>query len=272
MLLKHIPTLVLILLLVLTHNISARTRFDSKNTEPKSTLSLSSLKTHVLSTKDGGIEYYRFGKGSPIVLLPGYLTDISSWPQRFLKTLALEHELIVLNYPGVGHSKPLPVNYKPIDFAHDIFHVIQKLRLKKPTLVGISMGGMVAQLVSVHHQESLSHLILINTAIAGENSKRPSAEIQKQILHMPNALIGRFWVADHLFFPFFTRLPMGIALISDRFLPADYKPINPRLVNRFQRHFILEWAKDNTSAKKIKQLHLPVLILNGKADGVIPPH
>ncbi|HVE44762.1 MAG TPA: alpha/beta hydrolase [Gammaproteobacteria bacterium] len=221
--------------------------------------------------QNGRLEYYRFGHGSPIVLIPGYVTDISSWDRQFLATLAAKHQLIAFNNRNVGGSHVQSDHYESQDLARDTYQLIQKLHLRKPAILGISMGGMIAQQLAVRYPNKIGQLILINTAIAGRQSVRPSPATEKMMLDMPTSKLGRYMIALKLFFPASQRTQMGFALALNRFQPENYTEIDPAAVISQQRFLVLQWTKDNATAKKLSRLNIPVLILNGIADSVIPP-
>lgn len=236
-----------------------------------SVFNLNSANAETVSIKNGQIEYYQLGNGTPIVLIPGYVTDVSSWDNEFINTLATEHRVIMLNNRNVGRSVIKSTRYESKDLAEDTFQLIQALNLKKPAVLGISMGGMIAQQLAVLHGRQLGKLILINTAIAGNGSIRPSLETQNKLLAMPDNKIKRFWLALELFFPSSWRFRMAYALAMDRFQPANYLEVDPAAIIPSQRNLLFQWGEDNNTAKKIRQVQLPVLVLNGEADVVLPP-
>ena len=236
-----------------------------------STENLKKLHSLYAPVQNGHIEYYRLGSGSPIILIPGYVTDISSWNREFLAALAQQHQVIVLNNRNVGGSFVQSSHYESQDLANDIYQLIQTLNLKKPAILGLSMGGMIAQQLAVLHPDKIGQLILLNTAIAGKQAVHPSAAVEKRMLAMPKNKLERYLVAVELFFPPSWRMQMAYALAVDRFQPENYKEIDPATILSQQRHLVMRWTNDNATAKKIKKLDLPVLILNGSADIVIPP-
>ena len=242
---------------------------ESSNHYPSK--NLNTAKSEFAKVKNGYIEYYRFGNGSPIILIPGYATDVSSWDRAFLARLAQQHEVIVLNNRNVGRSYVHSSSYEAQDLANDIYQLIQQLNLKKPAVLGISMGGMIAQQLAVLHTDKLGQLILINTAIAGKQAIPPTPKVEKMMLQKPKNKLDQYVVAIELFFPAQSRMQMAYALAVERFQPPNYKEIDSATLMPLQQHLINNWIKDNTTAKKISQLDLPVLILNGTADDVIPP-
>lgn len=256
-----------LLLIILMSGCATHRQFDNK-------FPIENLKQETpqySAIQNGHLEYYRFGKGSPIVLIPGYATDITSWDKQFLATLAEKHQVIVFNNRNVGGSYVQSDHYESQDLAKDTYQLIQKLHLKKPAILGISMGGMIAQQLAVLYPNKIGQLILINTAIAGKQSVHPDPATEKLMLNMPTSKIGRYMIALKLFFPASQRTQMRFALAFDRFQPKNYTEINPDSVMSQQRFLVLQWTKDNATAKKLRRLNLPVLVLNGTADSVIPP-
>lgn len=219
----------------------------------------------------GKMEYYQLGKGSPIVLIPGYATDVSSWSSDFLYALAKKHQLIILNNRNVGGSRIHSERYRSSDLANDVAQLIQNVQLKKPTVLGISMGGMIAQQVAVLHPNLVGQLILINTAIAGHQSVHPSPKMEQKLLAIPHNKLGFYNVAVNLFFPSAWKIKMAGKLITDRFQPKNYNEIDLKRIIPYQHKLLMGWGQDEVTAKKIRLLPMPVLILNGSVDVVIPP-
>lgn len=229
------------------------------------------LTPEYVKIKNGQIEYYRIGHGSAIILIPGYLTDVTSWNRTFINTLAKNHQLFIINNRNVAGSITYSSKYKTADLAADVAQLIKNLRLKKPFILGISMGGMLAQQVGVSYPNAVAGLILINTMIAGKESIHPDYRIANAVLNMPVNKWARYQLALKFFFPPSWRPQMMFKILFDRFKPDEYCEINIELLRKPQQSLLLDWSLDNRSAEKLHKVHLPVLILSGDADVVIPP-
>lgn len=234
-------------------------------------VNLRMLSPHYVTTQQGQIEYYSFGHGSPIVMIPGYATDVSSWNRNLLMVLAEKHQVILLNNRNVAGSRIHASSYRTEDLANDTYLLIKKLKLKKPAVVGISMGGMIAQQIAVLHQDSLGQLILINTSIAGKDAVHPDPKIEKKLMSLPKNKFGFYAAAVDLFFPPAWKPQMAYSLAADRFQPRQYTEIDAGSIMPQQLRLVMMWLNNDAAAKKIRALHLPVLILNGESDIVIPP-
>ena len=232
---------------------------------------LKTLMPKYVPVRDGYLEYYRFGTGTPLVLITGFGTDITSWNKHFLARLADHHQVIVFNNRNVGGSEIHSDQYKSMDLAEDTYQLIEGLQLKHPAVLGLSMGGMIGLQLAILHQEKLGPLILLSSAIAGKQAVRPAKEIERMIRNVPDHDLGRFLVGLRIFFPASQWLPMAFAMGFDRFLPRAYFEIKSGPLITKQRLLIQDWIKDDAAAKKIMTLKLPVLVMHGDADEIIPP-
>ncbi|MDV6317181.1 alpha/beta hydrolase [Idiomarina sp. HP20-50] len=70
---------------------------------------------------------------------------------------------LVLDWPGHGHSDHRPVGsyYHFIDYAYDLWHLIQQQDWQQVTLLGHSMGGFVSNVVAALCPERIQKLIVI---------------------------------------------------------------------------------------------------------------
>ncbi len=229
------------------------------------------IEPQYVAVKGGRIEYYRFGHGTPLILISGYGTDVTSWNRNFLSVLAQQHEVILPNNRNVAGTQIQGANYTMSDVANDDYHLIQALHLTKPAVLGISMGGMITQQLAINHQNSLGAIILVNTAMAGKQGVRPSAQVENELRHLPSTSIGMYNEALKLFYPPASRREMSLSMISDRFIPAHYSSIDRALVMPQHKRMVEQWLANETVANQLQTLRIPVLVLSGTEDIAIPP-
>tara|TARA_R110002072_G_scaffold41537_1_gene116514 strand:+ start:342 stop:1142 length:801 start_codon:yes stop_codon:yes gene_type:complete len=131
------------------------------------------------------------------------------WPEGFLAELeARGLRLILIDNRDAGLSDKVQASVPPIwpmiargllglevqapyrlrDMADDVAHVIEALELASPeqgppAVLGISMGGMIAQLLALRHPERVGQLTLLSTT-SGARQHRPQ-------LRAVRALVGR---------------------------------------------------------------------------------
>ncbi len=232
---------------------------------------LNKLQPHFVAAPSGQIEYYQFGQGPPLILITGYLSNVKSWNIPLLQILAQEHEVIVFDNRNVGGSHFTTNSYTSVDLAQDTYALIQALHFKEVDVAGISMGGIIAQQLAILHPQTIKHLILINTLIAGIPPTPPSPDVETALKHPPHSMLGRYSLALHILFPANARLKMAYLLWYDHFNP-HYKEaqISPEVAVQ-QVDLVLNWTQNTQALTALKALPMPVLILSGGADQVIPP-
>ena len=91
------------------------------------------------------INVHEGGAGPAVVLINGWTASGLVWPHRLVAALEREHRVVRIDNRGTGWSRHAPRPYTISDLAGDARRVIDELGLHRPTLVGISMGGMIAQ-------------------------------------------------------------------------------------------------------------------------------
>jgi len=120
------------------------------------------------------IRYVTVGKGEPIVLLHGWMSDSSMWGRLDTNPAAKEYQLIAVDLRGHGKSdKPHePEKYGP-EMAEDVVRLLDHLKIKKAHVVGYSMGAVVAGKLLVDHPDRL-----LSVTFGGAGPQfRPSEEL-----------------------------------------------------------------------------------------------
>lgn len=233
---------------------------------------LSRLHPEMISVQQNKIEYFRFGQGTPIVLISGYSANISSWNKFFLADLANKHEVIIFNNRNVGESFHTAAPYNTESLAEDTHQLIEKLHLHKPSILGVSMGGMVAAQYAISYPKKIDKLILVNTAIAGKAAVAPEPIIENILLQKPTPLLKRYVKGMEMLSSPRWWLPLYFALKKDRLKLSTHRdPAVTKNTLIQQQQLIFTWKNNQQAAKKISQLTMPVLILSGGADKIIPP-
>lgn len=110
-------------------------------------------------------DYVSFGNGKEnLIILPGLGDGIKNvkgvaLPFAFMyRAFAKKYKVYVFS-----RKNNLPKAYSTREMAADIHNVMQKLGIQKAAVMGISMGGMIAQYLAIDYPESVSKLVLTVT-------------------------------------------------------------------------------------------------------------
>lgn len=130
---------------------------------------------------DVRIAYWQRGRGQKTVLLiMGINMRAAHWGDHFISALADHFRVLCFDNRGTGYST------KPVEqitaelWAGDALSVLDAAGVQKAAVIGVSMGGRVAQQLMVDHAERVERAVLLSSAVGGPNAVGP----------MPRALVG----------------------------------------------------------------------------------
>jgi len=106
--------------------------------------------------------YEEHGSGSPLLLIMGLAVDSQGW---MLQTpeFAKHYRTVVFDNRGVGRSAKPAGPYTTAQMAADAVGLLDALDIEEAHVVGISMGGMIAQELALGFQDRLQSLTLVAT-------------------------------------------------------------------------------------------------------------
>jgi pimeloyl-ACP methyl ester carboxylesterase len=133
--------------------------------------------------KAGEVElsYERTGSGPPLLMIMGMSGTFSHWGEPFLRPLRAEFETIVYDHRGVGASSRLDGPVTTAGMAQDALALLDALELETVHVLGISMGGMIAQELALAHPERVRTLTLGCTYCGGAGSMLSSAAVLQRL-------------------------------------------------------------------------------------------
>jgi pimeloyl-ACP methyl ester carboxylesterase len=220
----------------------------------------------IAKNKDVEIYYEILGtKTPPILMIEGI--GYSSWMWFKQKMdLAPKRQMVTFDNRGVGKSSSPAGAYTMKDMAEDMHAVVENAGIEKMYVLGVSMGGMIAQEYYFSHGERVSGLILSNTNY-GKGSVLPSQEVLK-ILSTSSS--GQF----------------NYEGLVGRMKPATSKHFSEEKKEEFDELVYARLANGDDargymgqlyavagfdSHERLAQIQAPTLIITADEDIVVPP-
>ena len=110
------------------------------------------------------LHYETYGKegNPPLLLLHGIGADIEMWRPQINTLPELGYYLIVPDIRGHGTSQP-PERFRVDDCIQDIYDLMNYLKIEKAHIVGVSMGGMIAQQFTLDHPRKVISQTLVDS-------------------------------------------------------------------------------------------------------------
>jgi 3-oxoadipate enol-lactonase len=210
--------------------------------------------------------HQRRGAGEPLLLIMGMSGTHLSWGEPFLGDLERDFDVVAYDHRGIGRSDPESQAFSIADLAEDAAGILDALGWDEAHVLGISMGGMIAQELALRHPERIRTLTLGCTYCGGPGSAlAPQATIDKlsagmmsgdRELAIRNGFevnVSAAFAADEANYETFRAMAKA--------LPA------PVPVIMLQMQAI---AQHDTSARLPGLTGLPTLVIHGDEDAMLP--
>jgi pimeloyl-ACP methyl ester carboxylesterase len=234
---------------------------DNTNANSVNIQDIPTKKVHV---GDIDIAYKTFGKGDPILLINGYSFTMDSWDPTLLETLASNHTVIVFNNRGIGNTSSGSEQKVSISlFANDTTGLLEALNIKKADVLAWSMGGRIAQDLTLNYPERVGKLILYAIGCGGQGTVPQSQEVRNEFINGTGTAEDRIGRLVPLFFPQEWRNENPNYLEN---IPKTTETILNQTLNKQ-----IEAASNAPSTcDKLKNITQPTLVIVGTDDAATP--
>lgn len=108
------------------------------------------------------IAYRRGGRGPAVLLIHGVGGDAGNW-DAIAGRLRERFDVIAMDLRGHGSSDLIEAPLDAHDLARDALQVLDQCGVARCTVIGMSLGGAVAQALALDHAERVSRLAVIAT-------------------------------------------------------------------------------------------------------------
>jgi 3-oxoadipate enol-lactonase len=221
--------------------------------------------------------YEEHGSGEPLLLIMGLAADSMAWLFQ-VPEFSKHYRTIVFDNRGVGRSSKPPGPYTISQMADDTAALLDVLGIARAHVVGVSMGGMIAQELVLRHPRLVRGLVLACTY------PEPDADIERQRQFSVQELGGRVSAGGDIqidlqaFDPmaFFQQLlPLAF---NQEFIEKELPKIMPLFAGALQYGFSMEAILGQVAAvmshkatDRLHQIAAPTLVITGDADRLVPP-
>lgn len=112
--------------------------------------------------RDMEVNYEEAGSGFPLVLIHGLNGDLTGWALA-MPEFSKYYRTIALDVRGHGGTSKPDQPYSIKGFSEDLHEFMGKMQIDQAHILGLSMGGVIAQQFALDHAEMIRSLILVST-------------------------------------------------------------------------------------------------------------
>lgn len=244
------------------------------------------------SINDITIAYETIGseKDRPLLLIAGLSSQMVTWPQDFCRKLAdgghfvirfdnrdcgLSSKIESGGVPDVEalmiakqQGQPIEPPYSLSDMAADAVGLVDSLGLDRVHVCGLSMGGMIAQMMAIEYPDRVASMISMLSTTGQPDLPGPTAEAMEAMVSMPPS--ERSAYIDYLT-GVYRAFSGGSAAfdknVSDTMASQAYD--RSFYLTGFPRQMAAIIASGNRK-DKLKQVTAPTLVIQGTSDPLLP--
>lgn len=226
------------------------------------------LNTHVKSQTTGKLEvngteiYYEIaGHGPALVLIEGL--GVATWLWEKQQPAFTKHfTTIAFDNRGAGKSGKPPGPYSIRMMADDMAGLLDSLKIAKAHLLGVSMGGFIAQDFALRYPQKVDRLILVSTSAGGPDHVPMAPEVV-------NAMFATDGSPREI-----ARRKLALAY-SEAFMATNEVEhlIELRLADPQPSHAFIAQATAGAAfnlSDQVHQIEAPCLIMAATGDRIVP--
>ena len=229
--------------------------------------------------------------GRPLLLVMGLVTQLIGWPDAFCRQLAEQGHYVVrfdhrdvglstkmdaLGIPDLEHvaaaaarGERLPIPYSLLDMLDDALGLADLLGLERFHVCGLSMGGMIAQLASLHCPERILSMVSMQSG-TGEPDLPPPTEAAAE------ALLSSPPVEREPYIEYSVGVYRAFAGGSNALDDATQRQLSGAAYDRcfYPEGFTRQMAAILAAPGRRQSLaavHCPTLVIHGTHDALLPP-
>jgi pimeloyl-ACP methyl ester carboxylesterase len=214
---------------------------------------------------DVDLAYRSIGHGRPLVMIMGLGGTMDAWMPQLVELVGRGRRVVTFDNRGTGRStagtKPITVR----TMAGDTLGLIRELHLRRPDVLGWSMGGFVAQELALGHPRDVDRLVLAATSAGGKGTTLGDADALGAVLR------GDASALPGLLFPLPAQQAAANAYFASIGRWPDVNLTVPQTTFTAQVATARRWFAGPGAYPRLPRLRAPTLVGGGVEDRLIPP-
>lgn len=220
-----------------------------------------------VSLGDIELAYEVHGRGDPLLLIGGFTMVKEAWAYQ-VEGLSRRFQVIAFDNRGVGQSTVPQEPFTIWDMAQDAIGLLDALEVPCANIFGISMGGLIAQVMALDHPHRVRKMALGCTTHGGKEAVAPTAEVMGLMAKAAEPSLSPEQAVR-------MRVPI---LFGDRFLKEEPLRLEQWISEAVRRAPTPQGAGLQMKAlsrfnvrERLGEIACPVLVITGSLDRMMDP-
>jgi pimeloyl-ACP methyl ester carboxylesterase len=214
------------------------------------------------------INYETYGEGEPLLLIMGFGMPGAAWLPSL--PFLTGFKCIYFDNRGTGLTDKPDGPYTIEDMADDAANLLNALKIARAKVFGVSMGGMIAQELTLRHPDKVIKVVLGCTMPGGPNAKMAAPEVVERLM-TANKIMG-------------TEPERGLELLMPALHPPKFIAAHPEIKELMLAGMkmmpptppetadrALAGIAQFNAFDRLGHIKCPVMIVHGDQDVLIPP-
>ena len=216
---------------------------------------------------DVNLHYEVSGKGEPLVLIMGYVAH-SGWWFRQIPVLSQKYMVVAFDNRGTGRSDKPDASYTTEMMAGDLAGLLEHIGIDAAHILGVSLGGMIAQHFVLNYPQKAISLILGCTTCGGPHGIIPDVEALQVLFDMGRIqkLTPEERIRKTLPFLWSQEFIDSNPEINEQFIDKVVEYVTP--LQTYTRQ--TEAIKGHDTYERLPDIKVPTLVIAGDADRLVP--
>ncbi|WP_315789726.1 alpha/beta hydrolase [Fischerella sp. JS2] len=207
--------------------------------------------------------YDIYGTGEPLLLIAGFDSDSSSW-SVLMPFLVKHYQVIRFDNRGVGQSSAPKSLYSIQQMSVDTIALLDYLEISQVHVAGHSMGGQIAQELTLAQPEKVKSLILLSSWAKGDSKFHAIIELFGDLPSKLDAVLYQTSLLPWLFSDRFYATPGVIEQIINQIRKYPFLP-KPHALYHQSRAIL-----NSDTSKRLASIYAPTLVMVGQQDIITP--
>src|SRR5262249_15161933 len=229
---------------------------------------------HFVTVEKLRVHYLESGAGPTLVLIHGNAGAVEDFALHAIGLLCSEYRVVAVDRPGHGKSDRPSAKTPTLEDQAELLHqTLVGLGIRNPILVGHSWGGSLALAYSLQYQSEVSALVLLAPAAYPDSREYRWLQVATKppILGDLSLLLAKLTIGRRLLKQNLTEAFAPEKLTDDYLRFATKSWLDRKHLKSYLED---EWNL-NASLKRLSkhysEIHIPVVIVTGAHDKVVPP-